>query len=69
MSKYFYTTDEMESLFRSRDLEYPSQYSLDELQKIFLEKYETLSRNSKWALKTLIKRSKRESVKNDEEST
>ena len=33
MSKYFYTTDEMESLFRSRDLEYPSQYSLDELVK------------------------------------
>ena len=33
MSKYFYTTDEMESVFRSRDLEYPSQYSLDELVK------------------------------------
>ena len=33
MSKYFYTTVEMESLFRSRDLEYPSQYSLDELVK------------------------------------
>ena len=45
------------------------QYSLDELQKIFLEKYETLSRNSKWALKTQIKRNKKESVKNDEEST
>ena len=45
------------------------QYSLEELQRIFLEKYETLSRNSKWALKTLIKRSKKESVKDDEEST
>lgn len=45
------------------------QYSLEELQRIFLEKYETLSRNSKWALKTLIKRIKKESVKNDEEST
>ena len=33
MSKYFYTSDEMESVFRSRDLQYPSQYSLDELVK------------------------------------
>ena len=31
--KNFYTNDEMESVFRSRDLEYPSQYSLDELVK------------------------------------
>jgi hypothetical protein len=33
MSKYFYTSDEMESLFRGRDLEYQSNYSLDELVK------------------------------------
>jgi len=31
MSKYFYTGDEMESVFRSRELQYQSQYSLDEL--------------------------------------
>ena len=31
MSKYFYTSDEMESVFRSQDLQYPSQYSLDKL--------------------------------------
>jgi hypothetical protein len=31
MSKYFYTRDEMESVFRRQDLPYPSQYSLDEL--------------------------------------
>ena len=33
MSKYFYTSDEMESVFRRQDLHYPSQYSLDELVK------------------------------------
>ena len=33
MSKYFYTSDEMESVFRSQDLQYPSKYSLDELVK------------------------------------
>jgi len=31
MIKYFYTSDEMESVFRSQDLQYPSDYSLDEL--------------------------------------
>ena len=33
MSKYFYTSDEMESVFRRQDLQYSSQYSLDELVK------------------------------------
>jgi len=33
MNDYFYTSDEMESVFRGQDLQYPSQYSLDELVK------------------------------------
>ena len=33
MNKDFYTNDEMESIFRKQDLQYPSQYSLDELVK------------------------------------
>ena len=31
MDNFFYTNEEMESLFRSRNLQYPSQYSLDDL--------------------------------------
>ena len=31
--KYFYMSDEMEAVFRSRKLEYPSQYNVDELIK------------------------------------
>lgn len=33
MLKHFYTNDEMESLFRSKKLQYPSLYSLDQLIK------------------------------------
>ena len=33
MSKHFYTNNEVESVFRGQDLQYPSQYSLDELVK------------------------------------
>ena len=29
--RYFYMVEEMEKVFRSQELEYPSQYSLDEL--------------------------------------
>ena len=35
--KHFYMNDEMESVFRSRDLEYPSEYTLDELVKRMIE--------------------------------
>ena len=31
MDNFFYTNEEMESLFRSRSLQYPSEYSLDDL--------------------------------------
>ena len=31
MNKYFYTKDEMESVFRSQNLQYTSQYSVDKL--------------------------------------
>tara|TARA_Y100000758_G_C16013548_1_gene408449 strand:+ start:181 stop:900 length:720 start_codon:yes stop_codon:yes gene_type:complete len=33
MSKYFYTDEQIVPVFRSQDLQYPSQYSLDELIK------------------------------------
>ena len=33
MSKHFYTNNEVESVFRGQDLQYPSQYSLDKLVK------------------------------------
>ena len=31
MDNFFYSNEEMESLFRSRSLQYPSRYSLDDL--------------------------------------
>ena len=31
MNNFFYSNEEMESLFRSRSLQYPSRYSLDDL--------------------------------------